>query len=85
MPHVWSLVSRYACAFCVVATWLQPLLKMYGYKKGEIEGKNVSLLMPQPFSNRHNGFLRNYITTGKAKILNTVREVRHRDPGAQHD
>lgn len=32
--------------------------------------------MPQPFSNRHNGFLRNYITTGKAKILNTVREVR---------
>jgi PAS domain S-box-containing protein len=48
---------------------------MFGYKKGEIEGKNVSLLMPQPFSNRHNGFLRNYITTGKAKILNTVREV----------
>lgn len=54
---------------------LQPLLKMFGYKKGEIEGKNVSLLMPQPFSNKHNSFLRNYTTTGKAKILNTNREV----------
>jgi len=48
---------------------------MFGYKKGEIEGKNVSLLMPQPFSNKHNSFLRNYTTTGKAKILNTNREV----------
>lgn len=39
-------------------------------------GKNVSILMPPPFSTRHNSFLRNYVTTGKAKILDTTREVR---------
>lgn len=51
------------------------LLNLYGYKRGEIDGKNVSMLIPQPFSGRHNTYLRNYLTTGKAKILDTVREV----------
>ncbi|GIL79405.1 hypothetical protein Vretimale_18290 [Volvox reticuliferus] len=56
-------------------------IKMLGYSKGELEGKNVSCLMPQPFSARHNTYLRNYITTGKAKILDELREVvaLHRD------
>jgi PAS domain S-box-containing protein len=49
--------------------------QLLGYKKGELEGKNVSCIMPQPFSSRHNGYLRNYIATGKAKILDSVREV----------
>lgn len=53
----------------------KPLMKLFGYRKGELEGKNISILMPQPFSQRHNGYLRNYITTGKAKILDSVREV----------
>jgi PAS domain S-box-containing protein len=39
-------------------------VQLLGYKKGELEGKNVSCIMPQPFSGRHNGYLRNYITTG---------------------
>ncbi|GLI68263.1 hypothetical protein VaNZ11_012618, partial [Volvox africanus] len=56
-------------------------IKMLGYSKGELEGKNVSCLMPQPFSARHNTYLRNYVTTGKAKILDELREVvaLHRD------
>jgi PAS domain S-box-containing protein len=50
-------------------------LKLFGYRKGELEGKNVSLLMPAPFSTRHSGYLRNYTTTGKAKILDSSRQV----------
>lgn len=46
------------------------------YKRGELTGKNVSIIMPPPFSTRHNTFLRNYTTTGRAKILDTLREVR---------
>ena len=30
---------------------------MFGYPKGELESKNVSCLMPQPFSGRHNGWV----------------------------
>ena len=33
------------------------------------------MLMPQPFSGRHDTFLHNYITSGKAKILDSMREV----------
>jgi PAS domain S-box-containing protein len=51
------------------------LLQSFGYKRGELDGKNVSCLMPQPFSGRHNTYLRNYITTGKGKIIDSFREV----------
>mmetsp|Transcript_10121 Transcript_10121/g.26269 ORF Transcript_10121/g.26269 Transcript_10121/m.26269 type:complete len:2025 (-) Transcript_10121:314-6388(-) len=51
------------------------LQKLFGYKKTEMEGKNVSMMMPQPFSQRHNGYLRNYVSTGKKRILDSVREV----------
>lgn len=54
---------------------LAPLLLPRRYKKGELEGKNISCLMPQPFSGRHNGYLKSYLTTGKAKILDQQREV----------
>lgn len=49
--------------------------RMFGYDKGELEGKNVSIMMPQPFSSRHNSYLNNYLVTGVAKILNTNRHV----------
>lgn len=55
---------------------VQKLLKLFGYRQGELEGKNVSMLMPQPFAGRHNGYLHNYQTTGKAQILGSQREVR---------
>lgn len=48
---------------------------MFGYLRGELDGKNVSVLMPQPFSARHDSYLHNYLTTGVAKILNTERAV----------
>lgn len=51
------------------------LLNMYGYRRGELDGKNVSCLMPQPFSGRHNTYMRNYLTTGKAKIIDSMRSV----------
>jgi PAS domain S-box-containing protein len=48
---------------------------MFGYARGEMDGKNVSILMPQPFSSKHDSFLSNYLSTGNAKILNTQRAV----------
>lgn len=49
------------------------LLSYHG--RGELEGKNVSILMPQPFSGRHNAYLNNFLTTGVAKILDQSRQV----------
>jgi PAS domain-containing protein len=38
--------------------------RIFGYKKGEMDGQDVSILMPAPFSTRHNSYLRNYARTG---------------------
>ena len=37
---------------------------LLGYHKNELKGKNVSILMPPPFGERHNAYVRNYISSG---------------------
>ena len=34
---------------------------MLGYRKGELEGKNVASIMPPPFSTSHSTFMHNYL------------------------
>lgn len=55
--------------------------KMFGYSETEILGENVSILMPSPDRERHDGYLQNYRTTGKRKIIGIGRVLtaRHRD------
>ncbi|GBF97004.1 hypothetical protein Rsub_09801 [Raphidocelis subcapitata] len=49
--------------------------EMFGYQKGELESKNVSCLMPQPFSGRHNGYISHYVSTGRSSILNASKQL----------
>lgn len=49
--------------------------KIFGYSAGEIIGKNISLLMPEPDSSQHDSYMENYYKTGQAKILGMPREV----------
>jgi PAS domain S-box-containing protein len=49
--------------------------KMFGYAKSEMIGRNVKLLMPSPYREEHDGYLRHYRQTGQARILNTPREL----------
>jgi len=43
--------------------------QIFGFKASEAIGKNVKMLMPSPYQEEHDGHLRNYMRTGKAKIL----------------
>ncbi|GIL48858.1 hypothetical protein Vafri_5291 [Volvox africanus] len=48
---------------------------LLGYSKADLEGANVSVLMPQPFSGRHSSYLSRYVQGGQPRILDTVRDV----------
>ncbi|PKM20863.1 MAG: hypothetical protein CVV11_05100 [Gammaproteobacteria bacterium HGW-Gammaproteobacteria-15] len=48
---------------------------LFGYKKHEVIGQNVSMLMTTAHSSRHDSYLQNYKGGGKAKIIGIGRDV----------
>jgi PAS domain S-box-containing protein len=49
--------------------------RIFGYSRNELIGHNVSMLMPLPHRERHDGYVANYLRTGERKVLGIGREV----------
>jgi len=49
--------------------------RLFGYSASDILGRNVSILMPEPYSSEHDHYVRRYLMTGQRHIIGIGREV----------
>ncbi len=48
---------------------------MFGYNKAEVLGRNVNILMPEPYHSEHNSFIEHYVKTGQKSVVGLSWEV----------
>jgi two-component system, LuxR family, sensor kinase FixL len=49
--------------------------RLFGYKAAEVLGRNVKILMPSPYREGHDGYMRRYSVTGERRIIGIGRVV----------
>ena len=55
--------------------------RLFGWTAADVHGRNVSMLMPNPYADQHDGYLERYRKTGERRIIGVGRVVvaRRRD------
>ena len=50
-------------------------IRLLGYARDELIGRNVRMIMPEPYASQHDGYIQTYLTSGRKKIIGIGREV----------
>ncbi|MDA1099900.1 MAG: response regulator [Proteobacteria bacterium] len=62
-------------AIGIIETFNPAAERVFGRGAAEVIGQNVRMLMPAPYHQEHDGYLRNYIETNDAQVIGIGREV----------
>src|SRR5207248_11353525 len=49
--------------------------RLFGFSATEVLGKNVKVLMPSPYHEAHDGYIKRYLRTGERRIIGIGRVV----------
>ncbi|MBV8615168.1 MAG: PAS domain S-box protein, partial [Acetobacteraceae bacterium] len=49
--------------------------RLFGFRAGEVLGQDVTVLMPPPYRDEHDGFVARYLATGERRIIGIGRSV----------
>ena len=58
-----------------IASFSPAAERMFGYRAAEVIGKNIRMLMPEPYRAEHDGYLEHYLGTGEKRIIGIGRTV----------
>ncbi len=58
-----------------ISVYSQSAQNLFGYAPEEVIGRNVKMLMPSPYQEEHDGYIQNYLQTGRKRIIGIGREV----------
>ena len=59
----------------IVQSYSEAARRMFGWASAEVVGRNISMLMPSPYRQEHDGYLQRYHDTGEKHIIGIGRIV----------
>ncbi len=59
----------------LITSFSAAAVRQFGYTEAEVAGRNVNILMPEPYHRQHDGYIQRYVSTGEKRIIGVDRVV----------